>query len=96
MRDVWLEELEQRRLASQMFDPPLTGRISVVGSPVLSIPESGTKYASFLTWWMEVGRLRPTDPQGWSTYSGPRVMWNRVEAIPEEEWAGLPPEEQMH
>jgi hypothetical protein len=42
---------------------------------------------------MEVGRLTPTTPQGWSTLSGPGVVWNRTEPIDFGEWAALPEDE---
>ena len=72
-----------------MFNPPLRGWIKIAGMPVLFIPDSDKKYSGFLAWWFETGRLKPTDPQGWSSLSGPGVMWNRVEAIDPGEWANL-------
>jgi hypothetical protein len=74
----------------QMFDPPITKPVAVAGRPVCMIPDSETKYPSFLAWWMEVGRLNPTDPQGWGSISGPWVMRGRVEVIPPEDWEALP------
>ncbi len=94
MNDSWLEDIEKHRRASQMFDPPFSGSIAVAGRPVLRIPNSDKKYPSFLAWWMEVGRLKPRDPQGWRTLSEPGVMRNRTEAIEPETWAKLPEEEQ--
>jgi hypothetical protein len=75
-----------------MFDPPYR-HISVVGTPILKIPDAEKKYKCFLDWWVEVGRLKPEDPQGWSTLSGPGVMRDRVEAIPPAEWSALPSSE---
>jgi hypothetical protein len=77
------------QLSEELFDPPIRGRVCVAGRPVLEIPASEKKYPDFLTWWREVGRLNPTDPQGWSTLSGPGVMWGRKEIIPESEWLAL-------
>src|ERR1700741_1512611 len=80
--------------ASQMFDPPYRRRIAVAGRPISMIPDSETKYRNFLEWWSGVGTLKPDDPQDWSSISGPWVMRDREEAIPEKEWAGLPESEQ--
>jgi hypothetical protein len=77
----------------QMFDPPYE-QIAVAGVPILDIPESEKKYGNFLEWWFDVGRLKPDDPQGWSTLSGPWVMRGRAEAISAEDWDALPNSEQ--
>lgn len=79
--------------AGQMFDPPYR-RIAVAGRPISRIPDSEKKYRNFLGWWFEVGRLKPDDPQGWTSISGRWVMRDREEAISAEEWAGLPESEQ--
>jgi hypothetical protein len=63
------------------------------GCPIFLIPESETKYADFLAWWEQVGRLKPTDPQGWGSISGPWVWRGRVELIAEVRWVALPQEE---
>ena len=60
---------------------------------MLSIPNSEKKYPNFVAWWASVGRLKPGDPQGWSTLSGPGVMRDRVEIINPVDWAALPEEE---
>jgi hypothetical protein len=85
-----LKEIREERLTMQMFDPPITGRSMVTGCPVLSIPNSEEKYPNLLAWWTSVGRLKPRDPQGWSTLSGPGVMNGRVEIIDPVDWAALP------
>jgi hypothetical protein len=79
---------------SQMFDPPYYRSIAVAGRPISMIPDSETKHKNFLDWWFKVGRLKPDDPQDWSSISGPWVMRDRDEAISAEEWAGLPESEQ--
>lgn len=79
--------------AGQMFDPPYR-HIAVAGRPISMIPDSEKKYRNFLEWWFAVGRLKPDDPQDWSSISGPWVMRDREEAISAEEWAGLPESEQ--
>jgi hypothetical protein len=84
---------EERLLAMQMFDPPITGRTMIAGCPVLNIPNSEKKYPNFLAWWASVGRLKPRDAQGWSTLSGPGVMRDRVEIINPVDWVALPAEE---
>lgn len=84
--DLWHE--------GQMFDPPYRSPITVVGTPINTIPDSDKKFRNFLEWWLEVGRLKPDDPQDWSTISGPWVMRGRVEAISTEEWEALPQSEQ--
>jgi hypothetical protein len=81
-------------LAMQMFDPPYRRPIAVAGRPISLIPDSEQKYRNFVDWWFTVGRLKPDDPQGWSSISGPWVMRGRVEAISEEEWSALPEAEQ--
>jgi hypothetical protein len=86
---------DERILATQMFDPPITGRTMIVGCPVLRIPNSEKKYPNFLDWWASVGRLNPRDAQGWSTLSGPGVMKDRTEIINPDEWAALPEEERV-
>ena len=78
----------------QMFDPPYCTPIAVAGRPISTVPDSEQKYRNFLDWWFRVGRLKPDDPQGWSSISGPRVMSNRVEAISGEEWNALSESEQ--
>jgi hypothetical protein len=93
MDDDWLSRVMAEMAARQMFDPPYC-RIAVAGRPICMIPESEKKYRNFLEWWFDVGRLKPDDPQGWSTVSGPWVMRDREEAISAEEWAGLPESEQ--
>jgi hypothetical protein len=65
----------------------------IAGCPVLSIPNSEMKYPHFLAWWTSVGRLKPKDPQGWSTLSGPWAGEGRVEIINPVDWATLPEEE---
>ena len=64
-------------LTMQMFDPPYR-RIAVAGRPISMIPDSEQKYRNFLDWWFTVGRLKPDDPQGWSSISGPWVMRGRL------------------
>ena len=91
--DELLHSLTQARLKRQMFDPPAGERVSVAGRPVLRIPDSEEKFPDFMTWWREVGRLRPDEPQGWSTLSGPWVMRNRSPLIPANEWEALPDDE---
>lgn len=91
--DTLLQKFRMREWAEQMFDPPYKGSISVAGVPILGgifLPKSETKYRNFLDWWMKVGTLKPTDPQGWATLSGPWVMFRRVEAISREDWNALP------
>lgn len=83
----------ERAQATQMFDPPIAGRTMIAGCPVLRIPNSEKKYPNFLAWWNAVGRLKPREAQGWSTLSGPGVMWDRVEIINPSDWAALPEEE---
>jgi hypothetical protein len=65
----------------------------IAGVPVLWVPDKVREYPDFLTWWMKMGRLNPTDPQGWSSLSGPGVMWGRSEIIHPEVWSTLPLEE---
>lgn len=91
--EEYIDELAEKSLALQMFDPPITERTMIVGCPVLTIPDSEIKYPNFLTWWTAVGRLTPTDAQGWSTLSGPGVMKDRVEMINPDDWAALPKQE---
>jgi hypothetical protein len=86
---VWDEGIRRQALARQMFDPPISEPAMVAGRPVFRIPDSGKKYPNFLTWWREVGREKPTDPQGWSTLSGPGVMQGRVELIRSADWSAL-------
>lgn len=78
-----------------MFDPPYKGRISIAGVPIVtfSIPRSETKYKDFLDWWLKVGRLKPNDPQGWSTLSGPGCASGNMEAISAKDWEALPDSE---
>lgn len=78
-----------------MFDPEPEAPVMVANTPIFSIPRSEKKYPNFLAWWMEVGRLNPTDPQGWSSISGPWVRRGRVDLITPEEWAALPEEERQ-
>jgi len=86
---MWDEGVLRQALARQMFDPPISEPAMVAGRPVLRIPESAKKYPNFLTWWREVGRQKPTDPQEWSTLSGPGVMQGRVELISSADWLAL-------
>jgi hypothetical protein len=87
------DDWESHLLAEQMFDPPVRGGTMIRGRPILSIPESETKYTDFLAWWKQVGRLRPSDLQGWGSISGPHVRRGRVELIDELSWVALPQEE---
>jgi hypothetical protein len=91
--DDLLDALERNRLKRQMFDPPVAGMVTVAGRPVFRIPDSEQKYPDFLAWWREIGRLHPEHPQGWSTLSGPGVMWNRTPLISSDQWESLPEEE---
>lgn len=77
------------RLAEQMFDPPYEKAIRIAGVAILRIPESATKYKSFLDWWFKAGRLKPSDPAGWSTISAPGGAWRGVEAISDVDWDAL-------
>jgi hypothetical protein len=86
-------ELDPSIPAMQMFDPPYRKPIAVAGTPISMIPASEQKYRNFLDWWFTVGRLKPDDPQGWSSISGPWVMRGRVDAISDEEWNALPDSE---
>lgn len=65
----------------------------VAGVPVVRIPESASGYSSFMSWWKEVGRLHPEDPQGWGTLSGPGVVRGRTELITADVWGALPESE---
>jgi hypothetical protein len=65
----------------------------IAGVPIWIIPDSARKYPDFLTWWNDVGRLNPQDPQGWSSLSGPGVMWSRSEMIAPHLWDALPAKE---
>jgi hypothetical protein len=71
------------------------GGAMICGVPVLRIPDAVRKYPNFLSWWREVGRLNPRDPQGWSSMSGPGVMLSRSEMIAPETWNSLPEEERQ-
>jgi hypothetical protein len=87
------DDLPSRWLSLQIFDPPIMGGVMICGRPIFLIPDSKKKYGNFLAWWNEVGRLRPTDPQGWNSISGPWVRRGRVELINESDWAALPQSE---
>lgn len=65
----------------------------IVGRPLFSIPDEVLRYPDFLTWWNDVGRLRPNESHGWITISGPGVMWGRTEMIPTEAWDSVPESE---
>ena len=93
-RDVVDDDFSLSIRSMQMFDPPYRTSIAVAGRPIFMIPASEQKYRNFLDWWFTVGRLKPDDPQGWSSISGPWVMRGRVEAISEDEWNALPESEQ--
>lgn len=67
----------------------------IAGVPIALIPKSVLGYANFVTWWNEVGRQNPTDPQGWSSISGPGVMWSRSEMIAPEVWESMPTAERQ-
>jgi hypothetical protein len=86
-------EFERMIAAMQLFDPPLTGSLTVAGRPIWRIPDSEKKYPDFITWWTEVGRFKPADPQGWGAVSGSWVMLGRVEIIPPDQWEALPENE---
>lgn len=90
---IGIDAQAERPQATQMFDPPITGSVMIAGCPVWRIPNSEKKYPNFLAWWASVGRLNPRAAQGWSTLSGPGVMFDRVEMINPAEWAALPEEE---
>jgi hypothetical protein len=84
-----IEERKQRQIATR---GTFEGRM-IAGVPIARIPDSVRKYPDFLTWWNEVGRLRPKDSQGWSILSGQGVMWSRSEMIAPDLWDALPAEE---
>jgi hypothetical protein len=84
-----IEEGKQRQIATcGTFEGQM-----IAGVPIARIPDSVRKYPDFLTWWNEVGCLRPKDSQGWSTLYGPGVRWSRSEMIAPDLWDALPAEE---
>lgn len=61
----------------------------IAGRPVYRIASSVLEYPDFLTWWREVGRLKPEDHEGWASLSGPHVMRGRTEMIHPKIWKSL-------
>ena len=60
------------------------------GRCIAWVPNAAGDFASFLDWWKRLGRRHTSDPQGWTLISGPGVVRNRAELIPDEAWNALP------
>ena len=63
------------------------------GVPVAWVPSSAGDYPDFAAWWQQAGRNNPRDAQGWSRISGPGVVRDRTELIPDAAWESLPASE---